>query len=60
MNKWVLLAIGAGCAAGGLATANLLEVLKPYTALITAGSGFIGAVVAFLIAKANKPAEKIS
>lgn len=56
-NKWVLLAIITGCVGGGLATANLIKALKPYAPIITAGSGFIGAVIAYLINKANnKPA----
>lgn len=52
-NKWVLLAIVAGCIGGGFGVANLIDILKPYSTIIVAGSGFIGAVVAFLIDKAN-------
>jgi len=53
-KKWLVIAtILAGSIGGGFATANLIEALKPYAPIITAGTGFIGAVVAFLVAKTN-------
>jgi hypothetical protein len=56
-NKWVLLAIVAGCLGGGFITANSIDALKSYSTIIAAGSGFIGAIVAFLVNKANAKPE---
>lgn len=53
-NKTVIwIAILAGGVGGGLATANLITALKPYAGLITAGSTFLSAVVAYFVSKAN-------
>jgi len=50
---YIAVAILVGGIGGSLATANLIEVLKPYAMIITAGGTFISAVVAYFINKAN-------
>ena len=56
-TQWIWFALVAGSAGGGFLTASMIEALKPFTNIISAGSGFLGAIVAYFIAKANAPKE---
>lgn len=56
-TKWIWVTVVIGGLAGGLGTAQLIDVLKPYTVLLGAGGTFLGIVVAFLVNKANTKKE---
>ncbi len=55
MKKWfVTIALIAGGGAGALGIANLIDILKPYSILITAGGVFLGIVANYFVGKANE------
>ncbi len=54
MKKWIIAAaLIAGGGAGALGIANLIEILKPFATLITAGGVFLGIVANYFVVKAN-------